>query len=213
MKLVNLILQRKFARLAITATIAAVLLVTACGVQGEPTPTPTLPPVAIATATPLPTATQPPPTDTPKPPTATPTATNTAAPTATATSAPPPPPAPPTSTPTVTPVPLMQASEAKVIYHGAEVVEGIGRYRSGVEPWMDLLVRLEDGQWYGPERQEDDIEALPLPDGYGWEAAGNFSTLPDGEAWWTGPGLVGEARLIGPDGSQIYVLQLKVEFY
>jgi hypothetical protein len=212
MKLVNMIRQCKFARLIATAIIAGLLFVTACGVQGEPTPTATLPPVAIATATPVPSATQPAPTDTPEPPTATPTATNTATPTTTATSAPPPT-APPTSTLTVTPVPLMQASEARVIYHGAEVVEGKGRYRSGVEPWMDLLVRLEDGQWYGPERQEDDIEALPLPDGYGWETGGNFSSLPNGEAWWTGPGLVGEARLIGPDGSQIYTLQLRVEFY
>jgi hypothetical protein len=196
--------------------IASLLLLTACGgAQEEPTPTSTLQPptIAMTTMTPVPTATAVP-TNTPEPPTDTPaaTATNTAIPPEPPTATPVIPTATSTITPTATAVPLMQVGEAKVIYHDADVVEGMGRYKSGIEPWIDLLVRLGDN-WYGPERQEDDINALPLPDGYRWETEGSFSSLPTGEVWWTGSGVEGNARLIGPDGNELYTLHLKVEFY
>jgi len=105
----------------------------------------------------------------------------------------------------------MQVQEAKVIYHDAVDIDGVGKYKEGVYVWMDLLVRLDDN-WYGPERQADDISALPLPDGYRWEMDGDFSLLPNGEVWWTGPGIEGTARLINPEGSEIHTLELKIEF-
>jgi hypothetical protein len=112
----------------------------------------------------------------------------------------------------VTPVPSIQVSEAQIIYHDGQYENGVGKYQSGVSPWLDLLVRSED-TWYGPERQEDEIAAVPLPDGYGWEASGGFASLPNGEAWWTGPDVAGTASLIGPDGNELYTLELRVEFY
>lgn len=214
MKLLNLSHQCSFTVLKVIALIASLLLITACGAKKqkqEPTPTATLPPVA--TMTPVPTATAvPTETNTPEPPpTDTPTTVATAVPTSTPTDTPPPPP-PPTETPTVTPVPLMEVSEARVIYHDGEALNDLGRYESGVQPWLDLLVRMGDN-WYGPERQEDDIEASPLPEGYRWETEGSFSSMPTGEAWWTGPGIQGKARLIGPDDSVLYTLTLMIEFY
>lgn len=211
MKLINLFRRQRFTLLTGIAAIASLLLFAACGVQEQATPTATPQPIAVATATPAPTATAVP-TNTPEPPTVAPTATDTPVPTNTPTSVPVPIIATSTITPTLAPVLLVQASEAKAIYHGAEIVEGIGRYKSGAEPWMDLLVRFDD-TWYGPERQEDDINASPLPEGYRWETDGSFTSLPNGEAWWTGPGIEGNARLIGPDGSQIVTLRLKIELY
>ena len=106
----------------------------------------------------------------------------------------------------------MEVSEARIIYHDGEVLNEVGRYKSGVQPWIDLLVRVGD-TWYGPERLEDDIDAIPLPDGYRWEVEGGFASFPNGEAWWTAPGVEGKARLIGPDGNVLYTLELEVEFY
>lgn len=212
MKLGNLI-QHHVTMLKVVALIASLFLVTACGAsEEEPTPTVALPPMATTTSTPTattaPTSTS---TNTPEAATDTPAATATAVPTETPADTPVPAP-PPTDTPTVTPVPLLQASETKVIYHDAEAIDGVQRYQTGIQPWLDLLVRLDD-TWYGPERYEDDINATPLPEGYGWEVDGGFSSLPNGEAWWVGPSTEGNARLIGPDGSEVLTLQLKIEFY
>jgi hypothetical protein len=77
---------------------------------------------------------------------------------------------------------------------------------------MDLLVQM-GGTWYGPERQEDDISVAPLPEGYYWTVTNSFATMLNGEAWWTGPGVSGEATLIGPDGSVVVRLPLRIEFY
>jgi hypothetical protein len=106
----------------------------------------------------------------------------------------------------------MQVSEAVVVYHDAQIIDGVATYEPGVPPWLDLLVQL-DGNWYGPERYEDDITAAPLPDGYRWETDDSFSSLPNGEAWWDGPGVEGKARLIGPDGNELHTLQLEIGFY
>jgi hypothetical protein len=35
----------------------------------------------------------------------------------------------------------------------------------------------------------------------------------NGEAWWTGPGVTGEAMLVGPDGVVLIRLPLGIEFY
>jgi hypothetical protein len=217
MELLNLSRQRNFTALKVIAVIAILLLITACGFRGrrqEPTPTATLPPVA--TMTPAPTATViPTETNTPEPPADTPTTVAAAEPTSIPTDTPPPPPPPsppPTEEPTVTPVPLTEVSEARVIYHDAKVLDNVGKYESSVEPWIDLLVRMGDN-WYGPERQVDDIEASPLPEGYRWETEGSFSTLPSGEAWWTAPGVKGKAILIGPDEGVLYTLELQIDFY
>jgi hypothetical protein len=112
----------------------------------------------------------------------------------------------------VTPVPLTEVSEARVIYHDAKVLDNVGKYKSSVEPWIDLLFRMGDN-WYGPERQVDDIEASPLPEGYHWETEGSFSSMPNGEAWWTAPGVRGKAILIGPDGGVLYTVELMIDFY
>ena len=217
MKLLNLSRQRSFTALKVIAVIAILLLITACGFRGrrqEPTPTPTLPPVA--TLTPAPTATViPTETNTPEPPADTPTTAATPVPTSAPTDTPPPPPPPPpppTEAPTATPVLLMEVSEARVIYHDAKVLDNVGKYESSVEPWIDLLFRMGDN-WYGPERQVDDIEASPLPEGYRWETEGSFSSAPNGEAWWTAPGVKGKAILIGPDGGVLYTLELQIDFY
>jgi hypothetical protein len=116
------------------------------------------------------------------------------------------------------PVPLLTASQGRVIYHDARVVAGVAQYPAGAQPWLDLLVQL-DGNWYGPERYADDITALPLPHGYRWEVEArpghqdSFAVLPDGQAWWTGPDIHGHVRLLAPDGSKIYELYLLIEFY
>lgn len=213
--------------------IAGLLLVSACS-PGEqrPIPTPTLPPVALST--PIPTvAAIPTQTATAELPTPTSTATELPAPTSTATELPTPIPtatatvAPtplPTDTPTPTvpprpsdtpaamPAPLPTASQGQVIYHDARVaVTEVGQYPAGTQPWLDLLVQL-DGNWYGPERYSDEITAVPLPPGYRWEVEGSFSALPDGQAWWTGPDVHGHARLLAPDGSELYALHLMVGF-
>jgi hypothetical protein len=212
MKLINLIQRPNSTTFKVIAVIGSVLLLTACGAQEQQTtPTATLQP--LATMTPVPTATAVPTlTNTPEPATDTPTAAATPTPTPVPTDTPAPvPTAPPADTPTVTPVPLIQVSDARVIYHDAEkIIDNIATYEPGVEPWMDLLVRLDDN-WYGPERNEDDINAAPLPDGYRWETQGSFSSLPNGEVWWTAPGVEGKARLIGPDGSELVTLELKID--
>jgi hypothetical protein len=218
MKLLKLSHPRRFTALKVVAVIASLSLVTACGPFGKraPTPTATLPPVP--TATPIPTATPAPTeTNTPLPPTATPTVIAAVIPTSIPTDTPPPPPPPPpptpTETPTLTPLPPMEVDEARVIYHDAEVIyNDVAKYKSEIQPWLDLLVRMGDN-WYGPERQVDDITAAPLPEGYRWETEGSFSSMPTGEAWWTAPGIQGRAILIGPDGGVLYTLELRLEFY
>jgi hypothetical protein len=106
----------------------------------------------------------------------------------------------------------LEVSEGRVIYHDAQLLDNVGKYDPSVEPWIDLLVRVGD-TWYGPERQVDDIEARPLPEGYRWETEGSFTTLPNGEAWWTAPGVKGRALLIGPDGGVLFTLELQIDFY
>jgi hypothetical protein len=216
MQVLNLFRQFNFTVLKAIVVVASLLVITACGFRGrqeEPTPTPTLPPVA--TVTPVPTATTAPTeTNTPEPPADTPTTAATLVPTSgpTDTPIPPTPPPPPTEVPTETPVPLIEVSEARVIYHDAKVLDNVGKYESSVEPWIDLLVRMGDN-WYGPERQVDDIEASPLPEGYRWETEGSFSSTPNGEVWWTAPGVKGKAILTGPDGGVLYTLELQIDFY
>ncbi len=169
------------------------------------TPSPT--PTATRTARPTPT-TIPSPSRTVEP---TPTSTPTPSPTASQT---------PTVTPppTLTPVPptatavLIVAAETRVIYHDGTEQDGVGFYEAGAVPWLDLLVRSGD-TWYGPERQPDDgINALPLPAGYAWRAHGGFDTLPNGEAWWTGPANEGRAWLSTAGGITVAELTLRVEF-
>jgi len=212
MKPVNLTSQRSSALFRVLAISASLLTVIACRpqetAQEQPTSTPTLPPIATMTPVPTPTVA---PTNTLAPPTGTPTPMPTATPSPVPTDTPVPPPAP-TETPTATPVPLLEVGEVQVIYHDAEVVDGLARYPAGVTPWLDLLARF-DGGWYGPERSEDDVEALPLPEGYRWEVQGGFAGLPNGEAWWVGPSSEGTAALVGPDGIEAYTLELRVEFY
>lgn len=199
--------------LKIFLLMAVLLSVAACGARKkeQPAPTATLPPVA--TVTPLPTATLVPTfTNTPEPPTNTPTATATLIPTPAPTDTPLPTP-PPTETPTATPVPIVEVGEARIIYHDVEVVyNDVARYKAGLQPWLDLLVRVGN-TWYGPERQADEIDAVPLPEGYRWETEGSFTSFPGGEAWWTAPGVEGRAKLIGPDGSLLYTLKLRIEFF
>jgi hypothetical protein len=213
MKPVNLVQRRSVTLLRVTTLIAGLLLATSCGVQQlalePPTPSPTL--TSVATATPVATATTAP-TNTSEPPTDTPAPTATAPPPTAAPTDTPEPALPPTDTPTVTPQPLMGVSEAEVVYHDAQIIDGVATYEADVLPWLDLLVRL-DGNWYGPERYEDDITAAPLPEGYRWEADGSFSSLPNGEAWWNGPDVEGKASLIGPDGNKLHTLQLRIDFY
>jgi len=107
----------------------------------------------------------------------------------------------------------MQVVEAKVLYHDA-VNEGegkVGVYESWAMPWMDLLVQLDDGNWYGPERREDEIQALPLPAGYRWETDGEFSCMEDGGVWWNETSTEGNARLFYGD-ALLLELQLRIEF-
>jgi len=215
MKAINLNGRGKFAMLQVLGVLASLLLVTSCGPREQPpTPTATLQPLAtvtpIPTATPAPTSTS---TYTPPPPTHTPTATATPPPPPVPTDTPAAATVPPTETPTVTPVPIVEVSEARIIYHDVEVVyNDVAKYKAGIQPWLDLLVRVGD-TWYGPERQADEIDAVPLPEGYRWETEGSFSSFPTGEAWWTAPGVEGRARLIGPDGSVLYTLALRIEFF
>ena len=219
----KLIQRLKFSELKVIVVIVGLLFVAACSPRGfpqqEPTATATLP--SVDTATPAPTATEAT-TDTPTPElpadTPTPTATTPVVPTVATTDTPVPvvaAPAPTEDTPieTETPVPLMGATEATAFYHDADIVDMIAKYRPDVSPWLDLLVRLDDGSWYGPERNDDAIDALPLPEGYRWETEGSFETLPNGEAWWAGPGVEGTATLIGPDGSGMITLHLELAFY
>src|SRR3989304_638524 len=79
-----------------------------------------------------------------------PTATATVAPTPVPTDTPVPTVPPrPSDAPAAMPVPLLQASQGRVIYHDARVVAGVAQYPAGAQPWLDLLVQL-DGNWYGP---------------------------------------------------------------
>jgi hypothetical protein len=81
-----------------------------------------------------------------------------------------------------------------------EAWRDVGQYRSGMTPWMDLLVLLPDGNWYGPERNPSDgIEALPLPADFWWEVTEAFGATPTGEVWWQGLGPEGNATLYGPE--------------
>lgn len=101
----------------------------------------------------------------------------------------------------------------RVVYHDVSTYDlaGVPIYQSGVLPWIDLLVK-HDGQWYGPERMRDEIQARPLESvGLKWEATGGFSTLPNGEAWWNETDRQGMATLYGPDETAIYTVTLKIE--
>ena len=119
---------------------------------------------------------------------------------------------PTTALPTSTPWTLFDVEDSKVIYYGAKSQrDGAGYYTSGVVPWMDLLVKM-DGQWYGPERFNDEIEALPLPFGYRWEYRGGFDGEPNGEAWWMELVNEGYARLLAPDNTLHLEVPLKVYF-
>ena len=85
-------------------------------------------------------------------------------------------------------------------------------YERGTLPWLDLLVQL-GGTWYGPEREPaDGIDAVPLPEAYHWETEGAFACLRNGEAWWAESGTEGIARLIGPDGTLLVSVPLRVTF-
>ncbi len=64
-----------------------------------------------------------------------------------------------------------------------DVTVPVGIYQQDVIPWMDVLIQLEDGKWYGPERNDDDKTVEPLPEGYHWEFVGGFSGTPGGEMW------------------------------
>jgi len=88
-----------------------------------------------------------------------------------------------------------------------------GMYHESTVPWVDLLVRLDDGLWYGPERNADDIEALPLPDGYAWECTGGFGCLPNGELWWNGLGTESTTVLRDADGVEVHRPLLRLEIH
>gem|GEM_PF-796703 len=105
-------------------------------------------------------------------------------------------------------------SDVEVRYHDLEAYDRQGTpvYKLGELPWLDLLVRLEDERWYGPERAVKVNEVLPLPQGYRWETRGGFSSLPNGEAWWNGTGPVGEAILYGPNNRTLQRVPLRIEF-
>jgi hypothetical protein len=105
-----------------------------------------------------------------------------------------------------------QVTDARAIYHNGFSQDGIGIYERDAFPWLDLLVKLE-GTWYGPEREPDDgIHAVPLPEGFHWEAEGGFGTLPHGEAWWTESDTTGTARLIDTSGVVLVELPLRIAF-
>jgi len=127
-------------------------------------------------------------------------------------------PRPPTETPTHTPKPplhsptVVSVIDTRVVYHDGFSQAGFGVYEHGTLPWLDLLVQL-GGTWYGPEREAgDDVNAVPLPDGYRWETEGGFGCLWNGEAWWKESGTEGVARLIGPDDRQLVEVPLQVTF-
>jgi hypothetical protein len=102
--------------------------------------------------------------------------------------------------------------DTRVVYHNGFSQDGIGVYEEGAFPWLDLLVQL-GGAWYGPEREPGDgIQAAPLPDGYRWQTAGSFGSLPNGEAWWAESNTEGIARLIGPTGTILVELPLRIMF-
>jgi hypothetical protein len=103
-------------------------------------------------------------------------------------------------------------TDARAIYHNGFFQDGIGVYERGAFPWLDLLVRL-GGTWYGPEREPDDaFHAMPLPEGFYWEAEGGFGTLPNGEAWWAESGTTGTARLVDTSGAVLVELPLQIIF-
>ena len=114
------------------------------------------------------------------------------------------------------------APEGMVIFHDAfrtydDIQPGgpvhVGMYQQDVTPWMDVLVQLEDGKWYGPERNGDDISAEPLPEGYRWEFANGFSGTPAGEMWWNASAPEGEAKLFDPSGNVVVVVPLRIELH
>jgi hypothetical protein len=106
----------------------------------------------------------------------------------------------------------VRVADARVIYHNGFSQDGIGIYERGAFPWLDLLVRL-GGTWYGPEREPDDgFQAVPLPEGFRWEAEGGFGTLPNGEAWWAESGTTGTARLVDTSGAVLVELPLQITF-
>ena len=91
----------------------------------------------------------------------------------------------------------------------------VGIYDQDVTPWMDVLVQLEDGKWYGPERNEDGITAQPLPEGYHWEFSNGFAGTPNGEMWWKGSELDvdGEATLFDADGNVVIAVPVRIELH
>jgi len=106
----------------------------------------------------------------------------------------------------------LEVTDVRVVFHDGFSEGTVGTYEPGTSPWLDLLVQMGGG-WYGPEREPDDgIEAMPLPEGYRWEASGGFGSLPNGEAWWTESGTEGMVRLFGPAGTVVVELPLRIAF-
>ena len=111
--------------------------------------------------------------------------------------------------PTATPI---MVTGYRVIYHEGEERNGVGYYKVGKIPWLDLLVQL-NGQWYGPERQlTDDIQPAPLLFGFFWSITGGFMGDTKGKAWWTETINDGKAVLYSPDGIILLEVPLKVVF-
>ena len=77
--------------------------------------------------------------------------------------------------------------------------------------WIDLLVQLDEGLWCFPERNVDNIGALPPPKGLGWECAGGFSCPPNGKVWRNEQSTEGEALLYGPERSEVNRVLLRLE--
>jgi hypothetical protein len=88
----------------------------------------------------------------------------------------------------------------------------VGMYQEGPVPWIDLLVQMSDGKWYGPERDaKDTIQALPLPPGYHWVVTEGFGALPNGEVWFVGPKTEAWAVLYGPGEQELHRFPFRVE--
>lgn len=104
---------------------------------------------------------------------------------------------------------IFQAATRVYLDDAGGVPQFVAEYDSGIEPRMDLLVQLEDGKWYGPERCDDEIDALRLPSNFSWQTSGDFQSLATGEAWWEGPSVSGDATLTYPGGA--VQLGLRVE--
>lgn len=114
-------------------------------------------------------------------------------------------------------------SASSVVFHDSfsthrdvlpDRVVSVGEYQSGVTPWFDLLVQLPDGTWLGPERNLDDsINAQSLPEGFRWQVTEGFGVLPNGEAWWTGPGTEAWATLWDAQGNEVVKFPFRIQIH